>query len=120
MNKTQIAKFKKRLLAERKRIVDNAEEFVGAEKNLSTDDLLDEIDYASSESHRALNFRLRDRERFLLAKIDKALKKIDGGDFGVCEDCGDPIGVKRLEARPVTTLCIRCKEEEEREEKGYA
>ena len=63
---------------------------------------------------------LRDRERVLLRKIEKALEKIDAGEYGLCENCGDPIEVKRLEARPVTDLCILCKEEQEQMERSYA
>jgi DnaK suppressor protein len=55
-----------------------------------------------------------------LQKIDRALRKIDEGDFGVCEECGEEISTKRLEARPETTLCIRCKEDQERHEKDFA
>ena len=80
----------------------------------------DEIDQASAEYNQSFIFRLRDREKYYLSKIDKALKKIDDGDFGVCESCGEEISTKRLEARPVTTLCILCKEEQEMEERSYA
>lgn len=83
-------------------------------------DLPDEVDLASSETDQAVNLKLRDRERVLLKKIDKALRKIETGEYGECESCGEPIGVKRLEARPVTDLCIRCKEEQERREKIFA
>ena len=63
---------------------------------------------------------LRGRERVFLQKIEKALKKLDEGEFGVCEDCEEPISVKRLEARPETELCIRCKEDQERMERDFA
>ena len=86
----------------------------------SQDDLPDEIDLATSEADQSMNLRLRDRERVLLKKIDRTLEKIEDGEFGICESCGEEISVKRLEARPVTDLCIRCKEEQERLEKGYA
>ena len=86
---------------------------------LDTDDLPDEIDQASSEYLQSFSLRLRDREKFFLAKIDKALTKIEAGEFGICEVCGEEISVKRLEARPVTTLCIRCKEDQERVEKDF-
>lgn len=86
----------------------------------SPEDLADEVDLASTESDQSLNLRLRDRERVLYHKIEKALKKIEAGEYGKCESCGEEIGLKRLEARPVTDLCIRCKEEEERLEKTFA
>ena len=82
-------------------------------------DLPDEMDLASSEYLQSFQFRLRGRERSFLSKIDKALAKIDDGSFGVCEECDEPIHPKRLEARPETTLCIKCKEEQEREEQQF-
>src|ERR1051325_4226726 len=72
---------------------------------------------ASSESLQAFDFRPRGREKSLLSKLDLALKKITDGTFGICEICEEPIGKKRLEARPETTLCIKCKEDQEREER---
>ena len=120
MNKKDITRFKK-LLEERKKAVssvisDIKEEGLG----FQTEELADEIDLASSEANQSMNLRLRDRERVLLKKIERTLQKIEDGEFGVCENCGEEISVKRLEARPVTDLCIRCKEEQERLEKGYA
>ena len=64
--------------------------------------------------------RTRDRERKLIRKIEEALKRIEDGSYGFCLETGEPIGVKRLEARPETTLCIRCKEDQERMEKDYS
>lgn len=87
---------------------------------LSADDLADEVDLASSELNQSMALRLRDRERLLLHKIEVALAKIESGKFGICDICEEPIEPKRLEARPVATLCIRCKETEERSEKVYA
>ena len=89
------------------------------EAAFDTDDLPDEIDLASSEYTQSMVFRLRDREKFLLKKIDDALARIENGNFGICEICEEEISVKRLEARPVTTMCIRCKEEQEKQEKSY-
>jgi len=77
----------------------------------------DPTDRASLESDRNFELRIRDRERKLISKIREALDRIDDGEFGECEDCGDPIGEARLKARPVTTLCIECKTEQERQEK---
>jgi len=68
-------------------------------------------------SSRLVEFRLRGREKSLLSKLDLALKKIDDSTFGICEICEEQIGKKRLEARPETTLCIKCKEDQEREER---
>jgi DnaK suppressor protein len=77
----------------------------------------DPADRASLESERNFELRIRDRERKLSAKIREALDRIESGEFGECEDCGDPISEARLKARPVTTLCIECKTEQERQEK---
>ena len=77
----------------------------------------DPTDRASLESDRNFELRIRDRERKLIAKIREALDRIDAGEFGECEDCGEEIGEARLKARPVTTLCIECKTEQERQEK---
>ena len=77
----------------------------------------DPTDRASLEGNRNLTLRIRDRERKLITKIDEALGRIADGSYGVCEDCGGPIGVERLRARPVTTLCIACKSEQEATER---
>jgi DnaK suppressor protein len=74
-------------------------------------------DQASAEIDKNFMLRLRERERKLLKKIDKAIEKIDSGAYGICETCGQEINTKRLEARPVTTMCIDCKMEQEEEEK---
>ena len=76
----------------------------------------DFADIASQESNRTLKLRLRGREQKLLAKIDKALAKIDRGVYGICERCGGDISLERLRARPVATLCIECKQDQESEE----
>lgn len=77
----------------------------------------DPTDRASMESDRNFELRIRDRERKLISKIQKTLDKIDRGEFGLCEVCGELIDFKRLEARPVTSHCIECKQDEENEEK---
>ena len=77
----------------------------------------DPTDRASLEGNRNLTLRIRDRERKLITKIDEALGRIADGSYGVCEECGGSIGVERLRARPVTTLCIACKSEQEATER---
>lgn len=74
-------------------------------------------DQATAEADRDFMLRLRDRERMLLKKIDEAIERIDIGSYGICEGCGNEIGFKRLEARPVTTYCIDCKTRQEEEER---
>jgi DnaK suppressor protein len=119
LNQKDAKRFKKMLDESKRALLVNARKTLMEESNFDTDDLPDEIDLASSEYSQSMIFRLRDREKFLLKKIDKALQRIETGNFGICERCEDEISIKRLEARPVTTLCIRCKEEQEKKEKSY-
>lgn len=79
----------------------------------------DMADRASSESDRALELRTRDRQRKLIAKIDAALKRIEDGTYGYCEETGEPIGIARLDARPIATLSLEAQEMHERREKVY-
>ncbi len=79
----------------------------------------DMADRASSESDRALELRTRDRQRKLISKIDAALKRIEDGTYGYCEETGDPIGIPRLDARPIATLSLEAQEMHERREKVY-
>jgi DnaK suppressor protein len=78
----------------------------------------DPTDRAALESDRNFLLRIRDRERKLITKIEAALQRIEDGEYGICESCGDDISPKRLEARPVTTLCIECKKRQEAKEKA--
>ena len=119
MNKTQLKKFKKLLETKRAEIVKKVQQTLEEDMALDANDLPDEMDLASSEYLQSFTFRLRGREKVFLDKIEKALAKIEDGSFGVCEECGEEISVKRLEARPDTTLCIRCKEDQEHHEKNY-
>lgn len=121
MNQRELKRFKEILLAERKKLMANAKTTMeDSIEQVKADNVLDEGDEASAEAEVSMLYRLRDRERYLFKKIDKALEKIEDGTFGTCEECGDDIGVKRLEARPVTDLCVKCKEDEEQREKEYA
>ncbi len=113
-------KFQKTLLEEKQRILNNSKNAMKTDLAVSPDDLPDETDLAASEVNQNLVFKLRDRERLLLLKIDEALARIEQGTFGVCLDCEENIEPRRLEARPVSTLCIACKEAEEHKEKVYA
>ena len=119
MNKVQLKKFKTLLTDKREEIVKKAKQTLEEDMTLDANDLPDEMDLASSEYLQSFTFRLRGREKVFLDKIEKALRKIEDGSFGVCEECGEEISIKRLEARPETTLCIRCKEDQERMEKDY-
>src|ERR1700733_14876403 len=119
LKKKDLKRFKDTLLAKKKEILRNAQRTLNEDMTLDANDLPDEMDLASSEYLQSFTFRLRGREKVFLEKIDHALDKIRIGSFGVCEDCGDAIALKRLEARLETTLCIRCKEDQERLEKAY-
>lgn len=119
MNKKELAKFEKILREKRDKLLVNAQQTLESEMKLDQADLADEMDLASSEYLQSFQFRLRGRERTFLSKIDKALAKIQDGSFGECESCGGQIQPKRLEARPETNLCIKCKEEQEREEQQF-
>jgi len=81
--------------------------------------LLDLADPASTETDRALELRTRDRQRKLISKIDAALKRIEDGSYGYCEETGEPISLRRLDARPIATLSIEAQERHERREKVY-
>ena len=118
LTKKELKKFQELLEEKRKSVLERARQMLSVENMaLDTNDLPDEMDLASSEYLQSFEFRLRGREKSLLSKLDLALKKIEDGTFGVCEICEEPIGKKRLEARPETTLCIKCKEDQEREER---
>ena len=120
MKKKELARFAERLRDEKAKILNHTEKNKNEGLNISPDDLADEVDLASSELNQSVTLRLRDREMLLLKKIEEALAKIDSGTFGICEACEEPIEPKRLEARPVAELCIRCKEAQELEEKTSA
>ena len=120
LNKKELKKFQELLEDKRKAVLERARQMLSVENMaLDTNDLPDEMDLASSEYLQSFEFRLRGREKSLLSKLDLALKKIDDGTFGICEICEEPIGKKRLEARPETNLCIRCKEDQERDERTF-
>ena len=119
MKKKDLDRFAQRLREEKAKVLNQTDKKQEA-LTLSSDDLADEVDLASSELNQSVALRLRDRERVFLHKIEIALAKIDAGTFGICDSCEEPIEVKRLEARPVAELCIRCKEAQELKEKIYA
>ena len=119
LKKKELKRFRDVLEEKKEEILRNAKRTLSEDMTLDTDDLADEMDLASSEYLQSFQFRLRGREKTFLKKIDHAIAKIEAGTFGICEECEEPISMKRLEARPETTLCIRCKEDQERNEKAY-
>ncbi len=118
MNNTQLAYFRKKLLDWRQELLGESLETMEhlKEENWNEPDITDR---ATVETEAALELRTRDRYRKLIGKIDAALRRIDLGEYGYCEETGDPIGIKRLLARPVATLTIAAQERHERSEKQY-
>lgn len=118
MNVNQRAYFRAKLIAWRNDILREARETLEhlAEESANHPDLADR---ASSETDRAIELRARDRQRKLISKIDAALQRIEDGTYGYCEETGEPIGLKRLDARPIATLSIEAQERHERREKVY-
>ena len=119
MTKKQLEELQNQLASQKERILENARRTLKGEIELAEEDLPDEMDLASSVYEQNLSLRLRGRERGLLEKVKAALQRIEDGGYGECEECGDEIGIVRLRARPVTTLCIHCKEEQEQREKAF-
>lgn len=117
MKKRDLERFRKILQEQKDQILGNARKALAGEIHLDPDDFPDEIDTASAEVGLSFIGRLRERETSLLGKIDAALEKIQQGVYGECENCGEEIGLKRLEARPVAELCIDCKAEQEKLER---
>ena len=118
MNAKQREYFRQRLLRWRSELLRETNQTL---QNLQEDSLQapDIADRASAETDRAVELRTRDRERKLVQKIDEALKRIEEGEYGYCEESGEPIGLRRLEARPIATLSLEAQERHERLERIY-
>ncbi len=114
---TKMMAIKKKLEKQRTELLWEAEQTITSTISKEKESFPDPTDQAAAELDNNFLLRLRGREQKLLKKIDEAIARIDGGTYGVCESCGGPISMKRLEARPVTTLCIECKTRQEEEEK---
>ena len=118
MNEMQLEYFRKKLLEWKKSLLEQSKDTLDELKQGGLNQP-DQIDRASLEADKALELRTRDRARKLISKIDEDLKRIEDGSYGYCEETGDPIGVDRLEVRPVATLSIEAQERHERMEKTY-
>ncbi len=118
MNERQREYFRKKLVAWRNEIIRESRETLETLQDQS-DKLPDMADRASSETDRSIELRARDRQRKLISKIDAAIRRIDEGTYGYCEETGDPISLRRLDARPIATLSIEAQERHERREKVY-
>ena len=117
MNPAMVEFFKHKLLAWRAELLSESSETLNALQEDGGIQEPDIADRASAETDKALELRTRDRERKLLSKIDESLDRIADGSYGYCEETGDPIGVKRLEARPNATLSVEAQERHERRER---
>ena len=116
MDDKQIAHFRKILEAWRDQLRAHVNQTVDR-MNTETANFPDNSDRATQEEEFSLELRMRDRERKLIKKIEKTIRKLNTGDYGYCEECGEEIGIKRLEARPTAELCVNCKNLAEIKEK---
>jgi len=118
MNERQLEYFKQKLLDWKEEILRESRETL-SHLQTDTENHPDLADRASSETDKALELRTRDRQRKLISKIDEALRRIDEGNYGYCEETGEPIGLQRLEARPIATLSLEAQERHERRERVH-
>jgi DnaK suppressor protein len=118
MNDRQLEYFRRKLLTWRQELLDQSADTIGnlQESGRSVPDLADR---ASEETDRALELRTRDRQRKLVSKIDAALRRVENGEFGYCDVTGEPISLKRLDARPIATMTLEAQEKHERREKVH-
>jgi DnaK suppressor protein len=118
MNDRQLEYFKLKLLNWKEDILKESRETL-SHLQTDTENHPDLADRASSETDRALELRTRDRQRKLISKIDEALRRIEDGSYGYCEETGEPIGIARLDARPIATLSLEAQERHERRERVH-
>jgi DnaK suppressor protein len=118
MNERQLEYFRRKLLNWKAELLDDSKSTIEGLQG-STRNIPDIADRASEETDRALELRTRDRQRKLVAKIDSALRRIEDGEYGYCEETGEPISLKRLDARPIATLSLEAQERHERAEKVH-
>ena len=112
MRKTDLVKFKRIFTEQRDQLMQNGA--FGDENLVVRPEDKDEVDQANADIEQSMRMQLKNRETFTLKKINEAIRRIEDGTYGQCESCEEPIEVRRLQARPTTTLCIACKEEEEK------
>ena len=118
MNDTQLAYFLRKLLDWKSELMSDSKETIETLQD-NTRAIPDISDRASEETDRALELRTRDRQRKLVSKIDAALRRIEEGEYGYCEETGDPISLRRLDARPIATISLEAQERHERREKVH-
>lgn len=115
MDYEALEKFKSMFEEERKKLV-YSRSIIDETLGMAREDMADESDLTAQELEKSMRTRLRSREALYLKKINEALRRIYDGDFGVCEECGGDIEIRRLEARPTATMCVSCKEDQEHQE----
>ena len=118
MNERQLEYFRRKLLAWKQELLDQSAETLEGMKD-SARNVPDIADRASEETDRAIELRTRDRQRKLVSKIDAALRRIETGEYGYCEMTGEPISLKRLDARPIATMTLEAQERHERRERVH-
>jgi len=118
MNERQTEYFRRKLLLWREDLLSDSKDTIEGLQD-GTRNIPDVADRASEETDRALELRTRDRQRKLISKIDAALRRIDEGEYGYCDETGEPISLKRLDARPIATLSLEAQEQHERREKVH-
>ena len=118
MNEKQVEYFRKKLLLWKGDLMSDSKDTIESLQD-STRAIPDISDRASEETDRALELRTRDRQRKLVAKIDSALRRIEEGEFGYCEETGEPISLRRLDARPIATMSLEAQERHERRDKVH-
>ena len=118
MNERQLEYFRRKLIAWKNDLLSESRETIEGLQD-STRNIPDIADRASEETDRALELRTRDRQRKLVSKIDAAPRRIDNGEYGYCEETGEPISLKRLDARPIATLSLEAQERHERRERVH-
>ena len=118
MNDTQLTYFRRKLLVWKNELMSDSKDTIETLQD-NTRAIPDISDRASEETDRALELRTRDRQRKLVSKIDAALRRIEEGEYGYCEETGDPISLRRLDARPIATMSLEAQERHERREKVH-
>ena len=118
MNERQVEYFRRKLLNWKAELLEDTKDTI-EDMQEGTRNIPDVADRASEETDRALELRTRDRQRKLVSKIDQALRRIEEGEFGYCSETGNPISLKRLDARPIATMSLEAQERHERKEKVH-
>lgn len=118
LDKKAIARFKRILLNEREQIIGEVKQICESSKEMGQDGIQDIGDEAANMYNKQVLLSLNENERMRLQEVDESLDRIENGTYGICEECGEPIGLKRLEVRPVAKYCVSCKAKQEKGKLG--